>query len=230
MVGQYRVYNKDSRFLAEIEDETVDVVLTSPPYNVGHNYKSYKDKLSLQNFYALYATTIHSIARVLKKNGIFIIDIADLIVMEDQIVFGAELVKKNCEDANLKFICTHSYVVDDDQKTICFERLNTFERSHSRCEQILCFIKDPDLRLVESIRSHFKFDSVYNYTDLYDTAFWPARLVDHLLNCVSLPQSVVLDPFMGSGNIGRQIIERGGNFIGYDVDETVLTEFGWRYE
>ena len=38
----FQIYCKDSRNMDEIEDESVHLIVTSPPYNVGMEYESKK--------------------------------------------------------------------------------------------------------------------------------------------------------------------------------------------
>ena len=47
---KYTIYNKDSRFLSEVKDKTVDYVITSPPFNICHRYRTYHDSLDYDYF------------------------------------------------------------------------------------------------------------------------------------------------------------------------------------
>ena len=48
-----RIYQADSRHLDTIEDEVVDLVICSPPYNVGKKYKDHNDALPLDQYLSL---------------------------------------------------------------------------------------------------------------------------------------------------------------------------------
>jgi len=65
------------------------------------------------------------------------------------------------------------------------------------------------------------------YSNLKDSAFWPDELVEDLLTPFTWKDKVLLDPFMGSGTIGRMVIEKGGSFIGYDIDQKTLKKYKW---
>ena len=64
------LYNGDClSTLGLIGQETVDVTITSPPYNLNKKYKSYKDKLPLQEYVEWIANVSKEVNRVLKKDG-----------------------------------------------------------------------------------------------------------------------------------------------------------------
>jgi len=44
------IYNADFLKIGCIEEETIDLVVTSPPYNVGINYSSHDDKISYEDY------------------------------------------------------------------------------------------------------------------------------------------------------------------------------------
>lgn len=55
---------------------SVDVVVTSPPYNLGLAYRSYKDSLSEENYLAWMEAICRKIARVMRDDGSFFLNIA----------------------------------------------------------------------------------------------------------------------------------------------------------
>lgn len=221
------IYNKDSRFLYEVDDKSVDFVITSPPFNISHKYMSYHDSLDYDEFDNMYSTVINSISRVLKEDGFFVVDIADVIVMENNIVYGAEFIKEKALDANLEFICSFPYIAiegSDVKMKSCVSRIDKNKKFHSLCEQILVFGKSLTRRdLAEKI--HIK--PSYKYSTLRDSAFWPDELVRDILSPFLLKGKTLLEPFMGSGTIGRMVMEQNGRFIGYDIDKNTLKTYGW---
>lgn len=224
---QATIYNKDSRFLAEVADKSVDYVITSPPFNICHKYKTYHDSLSFTDFDRLFTTVIESISRVLKEDGFFIVDIADVIVMESKIIYGAELIKEKAASAGLIFLGSYPYIAIegcDKRMKSCISRMNKKQLFHSFCEQILVFGKS---RTERNLIEQFHIKPSYVYSNTRDSAFWPEDLVNDILAPFSLSDKCLLDPFMGSGTIGRSALEQGGSFIGYDIDEETLKAYGW---
>lgn len=58
-----------------LEKETIDIVVTSPPYNIGLNYKSYKDNLEKTEYLEWFNEVIDQVKRILKENGSFFLNI-----------------------------------------------------------------------------------------------------------------------------------------------------------
>ena len=67
-----RIYQMDCLAgLKKMKDNSVDVIVTSPPYNIGIQYNTYEDKKSEQE----YLDWLHKVAieckRVMKDDGSF---------------------------------------------------------------------------------------------------------------------------------------------------------------
>lgn len=227
MTATATIFNKDSRLLCEIPDGTVDMVVTSPPFNISHRYRTYHDSLDYDDFENLYANVIASISRVLKADGYFIVDIADMIVMAHRIIYGAEFIRERALAAGLELLCAFPYIAVegyDERMESSISRDDTAKQFHSSCEQLLFFGKPMASRdVVDNIHT----EPVYRYSLQRDTAFWPENLVRDLLAPFPLKDKVLLDPFMGSGTIGRMVMEQGGRFIGYDIDRETLKTYRW---
>ncbi|AIJ05202.1 DNA methylase N-4/N-6 domain-containing protein [Methanocaldococcus bathoardescens] len=61
--------------MKQLEDKSVDVVVTSPPYNIGIKYNKYSDNLSRDDYLNWIEEVVKEIKRVLKDNGSFFINI-----------------------------------------------------------------------------------------------------------------------------------------------------------
>jgi site-specific DNA-methyltransferase (adenine-specific) len=66
------LYNEDCiTGMDWIKDKSVDVVVTSPPYNIGAKYSSYNDNVPLDQYLQLIESATIQIKRVLKDQGSF---------------------------------------------------------------------------------------------------------------------------------------------------------------
>lgn len=61
-----------------IEDESVDLIFTSPPYNVGIEYDNWNDKLSYREYLNFIKNFIKESYRVLKNDGRFAINVPSI--------------------------------------------------------------------------------------------------------------------------------------------------------
>jgi len=69
----------DSRkLMKQLNDESVSLVITSPPYNLQKNYGLYKDDVSLDKWEELISDTGKEAFRVLKPNGSFFLNVSPI--------------------------------------------------------------------------------------------------------------------------------------------------------
>ena len=67
----YRVFNLDcvAGMDRVLEPDSVDVVVTSPPYNLGTGYKSYDDSMARNDYVSFMGSWGEAVKRVLKPDG-----------------------------------------------------------------------------------------------------------------------------------------------------------------
>jgi site-specific DNA-methyltransferase (adenine-specific) len=84
-IKPYKKVNKISLYLADcisgmnqiLKKESVDVVVTSPPYNIGIGYNKYDDNLSTEKYLRWIQDVGAAIKYVLKPNGSFFLNIGN---------------------------------------------------------------------------------------------------------------------------------------------------------
>src|SRR5437868_6722843 len=75
--GSIELVRGDSlEVLAALEPSSIDVVVTSPPYNLGIDYAHYDDAGSRQEYLAWTARWTALVARVLSPGGSFCLNVA----------------------------------------------------------------------------------------------------------------------------------------------------------
>jgi site-specific DNA-methyltransferase (adenine-specific) len=73
-----KIHNKDClKGLASLEDNFVDVVVTSPPYNIGIKYNEYSDTKSREAYLDWMEEVAVSCKRVMKDNGSFFLNVGN---------------------------------------------------------------------------------------------------------------------------------------------------------
>ncbi|MFQ5981198.1 MAG: DNA-methyltransferase [Candidatus Heimdallarchaeota archaeon] len=79
--GKQKIFVKSSENMTEISDEVIDVIITSPPYNVGKDYSNdrsrYNDKKRYSDYLSLLLKVFRECYRVLADDGIFFLNIGD---------------------------------------------------------------------------------------------------------------------------------------------------------
>lgn len=75
------IYIKSSEDMSELEDSSIDVIVTSPPYNVGKIYSSergrYNDRRPHHEYLAFLKQVFRECYRVLRDDGVFFLNIGD---------------------------------------------------------------------------------------------------------------------------------------------------------
>ena len=76
MLELNKIYNMDCHEgLKLIDDESIDIILTSPPYNFGMDYKSTDDSRSWDDYFNTLFEIFKEFIRVLKNGGRLIINV-----------------------------------------------------------------------------------------------------------------------------------------------------------
>ena len=53
--------------LTQLDDQSIDVIVTSPPYNLGIRYRSYPDTMPREEYLEWTSEWIRQVARVLRR-------------------------------------------------------------------------------------------------------------------------------------------------------------------
>ena len=72
-----RIHCADARHLREIDDGSVQLIVTSPPYNVGKDYSQHHDDMDLREYLAFLKTVWKECDRVLARGGRLAVNIAN---------------------------------------------------------------------------------------------------------------------------------------------------------
>jgi len=72
-----KVYCADSRSMREVDDGSVQLVVTSPPYNVGKEYARHHDAMELDAYLAYLDETWKECTRVLARGGRLAVNVAN---------------------------------------------------------------------------------------------------------------------------------------------------------
>lgn len=202
---------------SSIADNSVDLILADPPYNISktNNFKS-MNRAGI-NFgdwdkNADLLTWIDKIPRVMKKGSSIVIfnswrnlnDIAERLEQNGFIVKDIIRWEKNNpmpRNRDRRYIvdCEFAiWAVEKHNKWIFNRQSSTYDRSE---------IKTPIASSSEKIFGTHPTQK-------------PVKLMEDLILRHTNEHSVVLDPFMGSGSTGVACINTNRDFIGIELDET----------
>lgn len=221
-----RIFYKSSEKMDELPDNSIHLMVTSPPYNVS---KVYDNDLSLKEYVRLLNRVWKETYRVLVPGGRACINIANL--------------------GRKPYIPLHSYVIEGMQKIGFLMRgeliWNKASSASTSCawgswisasnpvlrdihEYILVFSKDSYSRMKQKKENTIKKCEFLEWTKSVWTfpavsakkighpAPFPLELPHRLIQLYTFKGDVVLDPFAGSGTTCLSALIGKRNYIGYD--------------
>jgi len=225
-----KIFCKTSENMEELPDNSVHLMVTSPPYNVG---KEYDENLTLQEYRQFLKQVWKEVCRVLVPGGRACINIANL--------------------GRKPYIPLHAFIVEDMSELgflmrgeIIWNKANSASRStawgswlsaanptlRDIHEYILVFSKGRFSRKNTSRRrSTISREEFLNFTkSVWEFPAEPAHAVGHpapfpvelpyrLLQLYTFEGEVILDPFIGSGQAAIAAIKTNRHYVGYEINE-----------
>jgi len=200
------IYNCDFR---EQLGHKIDMVITDPPYNIGFNYSRYTDTLSSDDYVEMLSYLNHF------KSAI--IGYAEQSIGYYSLAFGMP-------DYCLSW-CYNSNIPKQ------FRLVNFYGLTPDLTKDFQPYKNPTDKRvkkLIEGGREGARMYSWFSDIQLVKNVSKektehpcpiPEKLVERIIKLSNLPLgSVIFDPFMGSGTVGRVALDMGYDFIGCEID------------
>lgn len=211
---KWNIFNKSSEKMNELSNDSVDVIITSIPFNVGLVYGGCPDKRPLKDFISLMKNIIEECSRILKESGTIVIEVADSIVCDGYFVQLAALVQSLCVESGLFLETRH--INEIPFEGLYYKPLDE-DGNHSNCMQWLVFRGHPTVFQKGEVHHYEYPDNHEDGTSCDHPCPFPDDIIDKLLELSGFKSGdVVLDPFMGTGRLGQTVIKRGGVFWGYE--------------
>lgn len=224
-----KIYCKSSEHMEELPDNSVHLMVTSPPYNVG---KEYDEDLSLDEYRGLLKGVLSEVHRVLVPGGRACINVANL--------------------GRKPYIPLHIYIIEDALEVgflmrgeIIWDKASSSSPStawgswrspanptlRDTHEYIMVFCKDTFSRKAKAKVSTISRDEFLEYTKSVWTfpaesarkvghpAPFPVELPYRLIQLYTFEREVVLDPFVGSGATCIAALKANRFYVGYDISD-----------
>ncbi|MBT9149549.1 MAG: DNA adenine methyltransferase YhdJ [Dehalococcoidia bacterium] len=223
-----QVFCKSSEEMGELPDNSVHLMITSPPYNVS---KEYDKDLSLREYLQLLNTVWKETYRVLTPGGRACVNVANLgrkpyIPLHGYIIEGmqkigflmrGEIIWNKASSASTStawgsWLSAANPVLRDIHEYILIFSKDTFSR---RSKDKQNTIKKEDF--LEWTKSVWAFPAV-SAREIGHPAPFPEELPHRLIQLYSFKDDVILDPFAGSGSTCIAAIKDNRNYVAYDVD------------
>ena len=225
-----KFYCKSSEIMDEIPDNSIHLMITSPPYNVG---KEYDDDLTLDEYLALLTRVFGEVYRKLVTGGRACINVANIgrkpyiplhaMIIEIMLDLGFLMRGEIIWDKSASgggscawgsWMSASNPVLRDYHEYILIFSKDSYSKSKSQVKKDTIERDD----FIEWTRSVWTFPAV-NAKNIGHPAPFPVELPHRLINLYSYEGDVVLDPFAGSGTTAIAAIQNNRNYICYDIKQ-----------
>jgi len=221
--------------LARIPDNSIDLIITSPPYNFGHAYAQdpQSDTHEWNAFFEKLCLVWQECVRVLKPGGRMAVNVQPLFsdyvpthhIISRQLaglglLWRAEILwEKN--NYNAKFTAWGSWKSPSmPYIKYTWEYIEVFDKvSHKKTGRK----EDIDIsadEFKEWVLGRWVFPPETRMKDYHHPAMFPEELPRRLMKLFSYKNDIVLDPFNGAGTTTLTAWKNGRRFIGIDISDT----------
>lgn len=230
------IYNEDCLItLDKLDEKSIDVVLTSPPYNMTKRkggyadtgrYDVYQDWKTEEEYINWMVLIFNKIGNVLKDNGVIIFNINYSI--ENPILPYKVL----CEiDKQTNFALVDTIIwkkkngipfpANKRRLSRLFENIFIFARKN----EVNTFNTNRQVKSISEKTGQKYYDVKYNHIEAANNdgkcklnqATYSSDLCKQLLDIYALPNSTIYDPFMGTGTTAVACKQMNLNYIGSEI-------------
>lgn len=217
--------------LKEMDDESVDIVLTSPPYNYGMEYDTHDDDGDADEYLEKILAVFVECKRVLKSGGRLIINIqpnykqyfpthhkiTQRMIGEGMVWRGEIIWLKN----NLRKLTAWGSWKSPSCPYLSypFEFIEVFSKDtlkHPGNKEDIDITKD---EFIKYVNGHWSMAPETKMKDYGHPAMFPEELVERCLKLFSYKGDVVLDPFNGAGTTTFVAHKLDRKYIGIDMSQ-----------
>jgi len=229
MIELNKIYNEDClEGMKRIPDKSVDLILTSPPYNmnlrirngkycsrqivkeISTKYENFSDNLSMEDYFEFNKKVIEELVRI---GGLVFFNVQFLtgnkVALFKLIGHFSEILKEviiwdkvNGQPAIQEGVLNSQYEV-----ILVFDSSNAISRKFDTAK-----FKRGTLSNVWNIKRGKKYSSKHGAT-------FPVELAENVISNFTDKNALILDPFMGLGTTAIAALNTGRNFIGFELDE-----------
>ena len=223
-----RLYCKSSEKMDEIPDDSIHLMITSPPYNVG---KEYDNDLTLDEYLELLTGVFREVHRKLVTGGRACINIANIgrkpyiplhaMVIEIMLDLGflmrGEIIWDKSASAGGScawgsWMSASNPVLRDYHEYILIFSKGSYSKNKNQTKRDTIERDD----FINWTKSIWTFPAV-NAKKIGHPAPFPIELPHRLINLYSYEEDVVLDPFCGSGTTCIAAIQNNRKYVAYDI-------------
>ncbi len=223
------IRNSSSEFMDCLPDNSVHLMVTSPPYNVR---KEYDDDLDLEEYLALLNRVFAETFRVLVPGGRACVNIANLgrkpyiplnaylarLMTEIGFLMRGEIIWDKGASAGNSTAWGSWMSASNPTLRDVHEYILVFSKSRFKRERMgrkPTILRDEFLEYTKSI---WRFPTA-SASRIGHPAPFPMELPRRLISLYTFAGDIILDPFIGSGTTALAALKTGRHYVGFEVSE-----------
>lgn len=226
-----QIYNADILSLKSIQESSIDLIVTSPPYNVDISYNSHDDSTTYQDYLSFTREWLSKCYRLLKDDGRFCLNVpldknkggqqsvcADMTTLAKQVGFQYQsTIIWNEQNISRRtawgswLSAAAPYVIAPVEVIIVLYKKSWKKTSGSRQSDIT---RDEFLAWTNGVWTF----SGESKARIGHPAPFPVELPMRCIKLFSFVGDTVLDPFLGSGSTLLACLRNGRRGIGVEID------------
>ncbi len=247
MAGTHRLFCGDClAVLPTLEPETVDVVVTSPPYNLGVSYRGYVDRRTEDDYLDWLVRMAGEVRRLMKADASFFLNLSGsssapwlpfelivrlrpLFVLQNHITWIKSITTKEDSVGHFKPVAGHRFLHHNHEHIF-----HLTLSGEVKLDRLAIGVPFKDKSNIAR-RGHAKdlrcrgntwfipYDTVQSKAEKYHhPSTFPLELPRWCIRLHGRENALVLDPYMGSGTTVLAAELEGARSIGIDVDPTYV--------
>jgi len=228
-----QIFCKSSEVMDKLPDNSVHLMVTSPPYNVG---KEYDENFTLNEYREFLRRVWKEVYRVLVPGGRVCINIANLgrkpyiplhcYIIQDMLEIGflmrGEIIWNKASSASPStawgsWLSAVNPILRDIHEYILVFSKDTFTRKNLQNRKNT-ITKEEFLEFTKSIWTF----SAESAKKVGHPAPFPIELPYRCIQLYTFEGEVVLDPFMGSGQTAIAALKAKRYYVGYEINEAYV--------
>lgn len=207
------IYNFDCLDgLSQLDDNSIDLIITSPPYNLGNNHhtrskntNTYFDNMPEEEYQEWQIKVLNECYRILKEDGSILYN------HKNRIKNGAQI-------SPYEWIYKTKFIIK--QELVWHNGSPNFDkiRFYPQTERIYWLSKNKKTQFYNTISHHDVFSrsewKPVGTKGVFKRAF-PEQMVEDLISCFPSAE-IILDPFSGSGTTSVVAKQMNKKFIAFE--------------
>lgn len=222
-----KIITASSENMKELPDNSIHLMITSPPYNVS---KEYDDDLTLKEYLELLKNVFSETYRVLVNGGRACINVANLgrkpyiplsdyiskIMIEIGYNMRGEIIWNKASSAGSSTAWGSWQSASNPTLRDVHEYILVFSKGEYKREKKENTITRQEF--MEYTKSIWNMNAV-SAKKIGHPAPFPFELPYRLIQLYSFKNDIILDPFIGSGTTGLAALKTKRRYVGYEINE-----------